>query len=460
MVRRSLIKEFCGQPRPHPWHTFVHDELRRLLGGAEDPAFFRLIDERILASIVPRLRQRYALHLETATHGVSTSEEMLSYLDGAGLLQELSLARAEAREAIAAINPVERLLLPRDEYTAYAACRPPMAPVRFPAEFEPVGAVILGWPLYYPYCWRSHSRLVEEIVSEALALVVVPNEEWQRAVELYLDVTSVPKTNLRFLYMPLDDVWTRDYGPTGVLAGPDAVPTMIANPYYMHYMSYQKLDAEVPYEVARCLGTPIHKLPLVIEGGNLLSDGRGTLVMSDEVFDANPDVDRPKLDRILHDFFGCERLILVPRLLGEATGHVDLIAKFLDEDTVLVGETEAGTRWHSEFEQACELLAGCESSRGRPYEVIRVPCPPNRDQEAGVWGYVNSLIVNSKVIVPVFGVAEDEQALGIYRTALPQKTVVGIDFRVFPLGSVHCQTKDLPAPFRERLEPEPRPSGR
>jgi len=69
----------------------------------------------------------------------------------------------------------------------------------------------------------------------------------------------------------------------------------------------------------------------------------------------------------------------------------------------------------------------------------------NDNNSLNYWTYVNSLILNHKVIVPTFGVEQDEKALELYRQIMPGYEVVGVNFSDFPLGSVHCNTKEIPA---------------
>ncbi len=69
--------------------------------------------------------------------------------------------------------------------------------------------------------------------------------------------------------------------------------------------------------------------------------------------------------------------------------------------------------------------------------------PKTDNESVNFWSYINSLTLNGSVIVPIFGVSEDIAALDAYRNAMPNYKIIGIDFSKYPVGSVHCQTKEM-----------------
>jgi hypothetical protein len=120
--------------------------------------------------------------------------------------------------------------------------------------------------------------------------------------------------------------------------------------------------------------------------------------------------------------------------------HIDCWMKVVDEETLLVKRAPA---WHEEsarIEQNVQLLEGVTNVYGRPYRIIRIDCPPYHDYD--IAAYTNSLILNRKVLVPLFDVPGDAAALEVFREALPGYEVIG-----FPWGSwyyydaLHCRTR-------------------
>jgi agmatine/peptidylarginine deiminase len=122
-----------------------------------------------------------------------------------------------------------------------------------------------------------------------------------------------------------------------------------------------------------------------------------------------------------------------------------MAVKFLDVDTLMVAESRPGQRWYAEFEAIAEQLAQTSSSTGRSYRIVRGPVV------TGVgfhfWSYVNSLTLNRKVIIPSFGEGMDRTAQRVYQEHMREHEVAAINFRDFPVGASHCQSKEVPLPL-------------
>ena len=86
----------------------------------------------------------------------------------------------------------------------------------------------------------------------------------------------------------------------------------------------------------------------------------------------------------------------------------------------------------------------------RPFKVHRIFCPAIN---GGSWetnpvaAYTNSLILNSKVLVPQYGIIEDIQALEVFREAMPGYDVIGFDSASnnpwYSEDALHCRTMGI-----------------
>jgi hypothetical protein len=72
-----------------------------------------------------------------------------------------------------------------------------------------------------------------------------------------------------------------------------------------------------------------------------------------------------------------------------------------------------------------------------PYNVVRIYCP------SGTY-YTNSLILNDKVLVPLFGDSQDSIALQTYRDAMPGYEVLGFTGSWASEDALHCRTMGVP----------------
>jgi agmatine deiminase len=120
-----------------------------------------------------------------------------------------------------------------------------------------------------------------------------------------------------------------------------------------------------------------------------------------------------------------------------------MVVKFVDKNTLMVIESDISYKWYQDFENIAKELSETKSIDGNNYKIIRLRMPKTDDESVNFWSYINSLTLNGSVIIPVFGVTEDIAALDAYRKAMPSYKIIGIDFSKYPVGSVHCQTKEM-----------------
>nr|MBA3872704.1 agmatine deiminase family protein [Anaerolineae bacterium] len=274
---------------------------------------------------------------------------------------------------------------------------------------------------------------------------------WAKAIRLFLSQRGkADLSRVHFLHLPTDDIWVRDYGPivTQNNKGEQVVIKLVFDPL----PSYpQQQDNAMALRWAAHEEIPVRHLDLHLEGGNIWSDGRGTLIMASQIFHSNPGLTRTKLLDQLHCVFDFSKLIITPRLEREETGHVDLLVKLADAETVLVSKASGANR--AALRETANIFQRNANASGQPYRIFELPNPPLYLNWGfyPVWrSYTNSLTVNGRVLVPVFGIPSDKQALAIYQKAMPDFDIIPIDCGPGANGggAVHCLTKEVAAPRR------------
>lgn len=306
-------------------------------------------------------------------------------------------------------------------------------PIRLPAQWDDLEAVSLVFPVRYKPLQAGHRAMIEAIRPVARVDVLIPHERYARLIP--------DADNVNVIVMPTDDIWIRDFGafigytPDGQRAAVGAIFDPLPN-------YPQALDNALAGRYAAHLGVPFRKLDLRTEGGNVWSDGAGTLIMSEDIYDRNPVLSIDEVNARLHRAFAFERLICTPKLAYEETGHVDLLVKLASKDTVLVSAPSFPIN-------RLRLVEAMHRLERAGYQVIELPSPPPYLNwfVYPVWrSYTNALTVNGRVLVPVFGAPTDGRALAIYRRAMPDHQVIAIDCRAAANGGggVHCLTKEVP----------------
>lgn len=322
------------------------------------------------------------------------------------------------------------------------------SPVCLPAQWAPAEAVLLRFGTFYPDVWPMHAQMIEAISTVARCDVLVDHPLWAYAICAYLhERNRARREQVRFLVLPTNDVWIRDYGP---IVGYDRAGQRVAlNATYAVLPQYPQGDDDgMPARWAAHRSIPVQPLELFTEGGNVWSDGQGTLIMSEQIFYSNRYHDRERLLAYLHARLDFDRLIITPRLTLEETGHVDLLVKLAGPQTVLVSAATSFSTSEA-LRKTRRLLARTTNARGEPYHILELPTPPlylNWFTYTIRRAYTNSLTLNGTVLVPVFGLPEDEVALRQYEIAMPGVTVIPIEsaIGINGGGAVHCMTKEVP----------------
>jgi agmatine deiminase len=327
-------------------------------------------------------------------------------------------------------------------------------PIRLPAQWEPLEAVIVAFPIYYPPLWATHAAMIAAIADAGARVdVLVPSEGWAKIAAFALEHTFEVKgahdpTRVRWIVLPTDDIWVRDYAPF-IGFRPDGTRAALGMIYDPLSTYSQWRDDSMQKSYAELNAIPFQKVQFRTEGGNFWSDGAGTLIVSDDLYDRNPKLAPAAVENALHRSFAFETLIVTPKLWREETGHVDLLLKLADAGTVLVSAPTIipnGGR----LARAAAILRGARNAAGERYRVLELPTPPPYLN----WGvypiwrsYTNALTVNGRVLVPTFGIDMDARALAIYRAAMPEYEIIPISCAAAANGGggVHCLTHEVPA---------------
>ena len=305
------------------------------------------------------------------------------------------------------------------------------------AEFEPKDAVVIAWEGdLSPFM----SDTVAAVIDAAPIYIVTPDLGYSNAVRQYLRDDGVDTSNIEFFEFQHESFWTRDYGPIPV-ALRDGSSGFVDPTYYPN----RRRDDAIPTLMARHFGVPVYRPQLATEGGNFMTNGEGLCVVTEWLLEENPRTSRSEIERIKRDYYGCSRLVVLERMYGEGTGHVDMYAKFTSRDTVLVGEYDPRIDRQNAaiLDRSAERLAALRLADGTPLRVVRIPMP--KPTYPVYRSYTNSLIINNTVVVPTYRSDRDHEAaaLAAYRRALPPMyKIVTIDSEA-PIalgGAVHCTT--------------------
>ncbi len=352
-----------------------------------------------------------------------------------------------------------------------AVCLAPPAPLPgdmvVPGEFEESQAVLIRWTYSTSASWRRmYAELIDAIQQEVPVWILINTGTDSNSVKSAILPYGVTLTNHEFLIKSTNSIWSRDYGPWGFYYTDQDELGFVD----MQYYTSRPLDNQVPAFIANKMGVPYWTSQIAHEGGNLFVDGFGHAYHSTSLFQNNLSRNgwSTAFTRQTHaDLFNTSEATEALRLNCDGgTGHIDMYAKLLDEETMIASEYPAVVTASDRqiIEDNVTLFESVSSTFGTPLKINRLPMPL---RDAGTYsttcaqinadarGFVNGLTINKTFIVPIYSNSSspalnrnwDKAALDQIRAIMPGYNVIGIDSRVITPsgGALHCITMQIPS---------------
>jgi agmatine deiminase len=340
---------------------------------------------------------------------------------------------------------------------------------RMPAEWEPHGATWLGWPheltdwpgKFAPIPW-AFAEIVRHLSRVERVYLLVENRNVRARVRSILRKAGANLDAIDFFVVPTDRGWMRDSGPICVRneSGEVAFNHFQFNGWakYSNHKKDSVIVTKVNRKLKRRLWQPHHKgRRVVLEGGSIDVNGRGTLLTTEEclltkVQERNPAWTREDYTEVFRAYFGVTNVLWLKNgIAGDDThGHVDDLARFVNPSTVVtVVESNSKDANYAALQENLALLKSMKHQDGMPLcvETLPMPAPVYFDGQRLPASYANFYIANKLVLVPTFNDSNDRVALNTLARLFQDREVVGIPCRdlVLGLGTIHCMTQQQPS---------------
>ncbi len=327
---------------------------------------------------------------------------------------------------------------------------PACAARRVPAEWEPHASTWMQWPKPVEYSYRKNFSDIIDVLQSYETIDIVVGSSWaETQARNYLTNQGVPLTNLNWHIMQYDWAWMRDNGPVWVSEKREPIVQDWGFDGWGGLVSYWSNDDTVPPQVAAVEGVLCEDFNrLINERGNLEFNGAGALITSWACLsDRNPGWSRAEMEALFKRAFGVTKIVwLLSAPPGDVTnGHVDGIARFIDEDTVAVARyvnQNDPDAWI--YEEAASII------QAAGFDVVRLDVPGyvtyHSTQMPAI--YMNWLVADGVVVMCGFGVpAWDNAAKDAVETYFTGRDVFVVETLELWYwgGGVHCVTNDQPA---------------
>lgn len=346
-----------------------------------------------------------------------------------------------------------------------------MSAQRLPAEWEPQDAIMLTWPRK----GSNWDHIFEDVIElyEALATVICDYADLVIAVppsEIDDIRQRLAGMGAQMEYIHLypcetDDCWARDHGPITVeTAEGFTLLDFGFNGWGNKFSS--ALDNQINRELFAQQAFPyaiLEQQDWILEGGAIEVDGRGTLLTTASCLlnkNRNPHLTQSQIEEKLKATLGVTNIHWLHHgeLAGDDTdGHIDTLARFCPNNIIVYTACDDETDVH--YDELKKMEAELESmtdAEGNPYQLLPFPWPGvvlNDNDKRLPATYANFLIVNEAVLVPIYNLPSDEDALEVIYQAFPGFEIMGIPCSTLIEhgGSLHCITMQIPEGVRELL---------
>ncbi len=341
-------------------------------------------------------------------------------------------------------------------------------PICIPAEWEPHECCWMAWAVHREWnrasankIKRSLSEVVQTIARYEPVRVLAPRGPTIR--EARREFVACP--NVTVIEAPVDDFWMRDIMPTFAWRGEGAAWEVIAidwnfNGWGGTHERPARARDRLAKEAASIFGVPRVSASFVAEGGALVTDGCGTMIVSRSCL-LNPNrnpvrrgVDRQRMIEAGMIRFGISQVLWLEGDPSEpiTSGHTDGYVLCAPGGVLLVEAIEDNDTeppmWR---EHDIALLENARDADGRKFKVMCILAPRQRywmgDPQNFAACYVNAYVANGAVIGARFGDDErDEAACRVLAKAFPGRETVmlRVDAIANGGGGVHCVTQPMP----------------
>lgn len=326
---------------------------------------------------------------------------------------------------------------------------------RMPEETHPHELTYMTWPTRG--IWKSDISGVRQDIARIARTIA----EFEPVVLLANtgDVKAAQRacgSGVEVIPIPVDDLWTRDTGPSFVL-GPQGIAGVDLNFNGWGEKQPHSRDRRVAREILADDHIKRIEAPITGEGGAIEVDGVGTLMATESCWvnsNRNPGASRDDIERALKNLFGATTVIWVKGVKGQdiTDYHIDALARFSEPGVVVMSRPdEQAPRdvWTDAYDQARGVLDHAVDSRGKRLEIVELPEPADigRRGDQFLASYVNYYVTNGGVVLPRFGDKRaDSDAVSIVGDLYPGREIVPlpIDTLAEGGGGIHCATQQLP----------------
>lgn len=302
------------------------------------------------------------------------------------------------------------------------------------------------WVEYLDEAQNTFVNIINEII------------KYQKCLVVCNDIQSVKSRfngneNLYFIEYETNDTWARDCSALCVKDDSDIKLLDFTFTGWGGKFEASK-DNAMSKSISKYYNKQLLKVDFILEGGAIESNGLDTILTTSTCMlnkNRNSELNSSQITKKLKQEFGATNILYLEHgyLAGDDTdSHVDTLARFIDEKTIMyITCQDKKDEHYQELKLMKEELE--EFAKTYDFKLIALPMTDAIyfEQERLPATYANFLFVNGAVLVPVYGVKQDEEALNVFKEVFIDREIIPVDCRALikQHGSLHCVTMNFTA---------------
>jgi agmatine deiminase len=264
--------------------------------------------------------------------------------------------------------------------------------------------------------------------------------------------------NMSFIEIATNDTWIRDFGYISVFEEGE-----IKLLDFTFDAWGGKFDASLDNAVNEAFHKkgymgimPLETIDFVLEGGAIESDGLGTIMTTSACLcnpNRNGGLSKERVEEKFAEYLGAKRVLWLDYgyLAGDDTdSHVDTLARFVSEDTIMYVQClDEEDEHYRELQKMEAQLKAFKTFENKKYTLIPLPMvsakfDENKSRLPAT--YANFLITNGALVYPSYSVKEDKVVHEIFKDFFKDKEIIPVECSrlIEEGGSLHCSTMQIP----------------
>lgn len=301
-------------------------------------------------------------------------------------------------------------------------------------EYKPL--LIICWNTFYQNL--LFRKLVEiTTIDDTDMLIIHKNEVELATIKCFLNKYILDSAAIQFITHDYNGIWARDYCPLSIINKQGQIELVD----FEYNKPKDNLFTKVLSEKFRFI---LKTMPLKMEGGNLILNDAGLAICTNLILEKNK-LSKTQLFDILSEYLNIKKLIVLQKLENEATGHIDMLLKFVNNETILTTDLPNTLPDYKLMQKNIIKL----TEELPNIKLIKIPLAPDSgsyDQLGNIfYSYTNAVVLKKTIMLPLYGEPTDDFAYAIYQKAFPNHNIKGVFSKdIIQLkGALHCLTGQI-----------------